>query len=139
MPYTIRKARNQDLYYVMNTETKKKFSRSPITLDKAQRQYRLLNAVEHGFKPKRLRGGQAKKLTEVEMAEYDELFNKVDAILLDIDRVNKVIYSIYEDADDLKKPFLTREVKIQTKKAYDALQELEKKLSTVNILENKLK
>ncbi len=49
MPYIIRKVRNQDCYKVINKETKKVHSKC-TTLLKAQRQVRLMQAVDHGFK-----------------------------------------------------------------------------------------
>jgi len=43
MPYYIRKAPNRDLYWVITRETKKKHSKQPIPLEKAQAQLRILN------------------------------------------------------------------------------------------------
>lgn len=51
MPYMIRKAPKKELYWVVNKETKHKYSKDPIPLINAQRQMRLLNAVDHGFVP----------------------------------------------------------------------------------------
>lgn len=36
---------------VVNTQTGKHYEKSPIPLARAERQLRLLRAVEHGFKP----------------------------------------------------------------------------------------
>lgn len=36
---------------VVNSQTGKHYSLAPIPLEKAKKQMRLLNAVEHGFKP----------------------------------------------------------------------------------------
>jgi hypothetical protein len=36
---------------VVNTQTGKHHSKSPIPIERAKRQKRLLEAVEHGFKP----------------------------------------------------------------------------------------
>jgi len=49
MPYVIRKARNKDLYWVVNKETGKKYEKMPTTLVKAQAQIKLLRAIEHGY------------------------------------------------------------------------------------------
>ena len=49
MPYVIRKARNKDLYWVVNTETGKKYEKMPTTLVKAQAQIKFLRAIEHGY------------------------------------------------------------------------------------------
>jgi len=63
MPYALRKAPNQELYWVVNRETKHKYSKKPIPLDKAKKQKRLLDAIDHGFIPsknykKNLEGGE---------------------------------------------------------------------------------
>ena len=50
MPYKIRKLPNKDLYRVTNTETKK-IKAKATTLENAKRMVRLLNAVNHGWKP----------------------------------------------------------------------------------------
>jgi hypothetical protein len=52
MPYKIRKLPNKDLYRVYNTETKEVKARG-TTLEKARAMVRLLNAVDHGWKPSR--------------------------------------------------------------------------------------
>ena len=50
MPYKIRKNRNKNTYRLVNIKTGqvKEYS---TTRKKATRQLRLLNAIEHGFKP----------------------------------------------------------------------------------------
>ena len=50
MPYDVVKT-GQGKGYVLNTKTGKTYSDSPIPLVRAERQERLLRAVEHGFKP----------------------------------------------------------------------------------------
>ena len=50
MPYEVVKT-GQDKGYVINTKSGKTYSDNPIPLVKAERQERLLRAVEHGFKP----------------------------------------------------------------------------------------
>ena len=46
MPYTIRKVRNKPCYQVLNKRTKKVFSKCS-SMDKAQKQIRLLRAIEN--------------------------------------------------------------------------------------------
>jgi len=50
MPYKIRKLPNKSLYRVYNVETKD-IKANATTLEKARLMVRLLNAVEHGWKP----------------------------------------------------------------------------------------
>lgn len=50
MPYDVVKT-GEGKGYVKNTRTGKIFSDSPIPLVRAERQERLLRAVEHGFTP----------------------------------------------------------------------------------------
>jgi hypothetical protein len=50
MPYKVRKLPNKDLYRVYNTETKE-IKAYGTTLEKAKAMVRLLNAVNHGWKP----------------------------------------------------------------------------------------
>ena len=50
MPYAIRKVRNKNCYSVKNSETGKLKS-SCASLKNAKSQVRLLNAIEHGWKP----------------------------------------------------------------------------------------
>lgn len=50
MPYKIRKLPNKDLYRVYNTQTGHVHAKG-TTLEKAKRMIRLLNAVDHGWKP----------------------------------------------------------------------------------------
>ena len=52
MPYKIRKLPNQNKYRVYNTETKE-IKAFRTTLAKAKAMVRLLNAINHGWKPKR--------------------------------------------------------------------------------------
>lgn len=49
MPYLIRKARGKQLYWVMNAESGRKYSKSPIPLARAESQRRALYAVENGY------------------------------------------------------------------------------------------
>ena len=51
MPYTIRKVRNQDCYRVTNTETGRIHAYC-TTRELAERQVRLLQAIDHGFVPR---------------------------------------------------------------------------------------
>lgn len=46
MPYSIRKYPGNDLYYVYNKETKKKFSKEPLDKETAMAQLRALYAQE---------------------------------------------------------------------------------------------
>lgn len=50
MPYTLRKLPNQPKWKVYNSKTKRVHARA-TTHAKALRQIRLLNAIDHGFKP----------------------------------------------------------------------------------------
>jgi len=50
MPYEIVRT-GQGKGMVKNTLTGKEFSKSPIPLVRAEKQERLLRAIEHGFKP----------------------------------------------------------------------------------------
>jgi len=50
MPYKIRKLPNRDMYRVYNVDTKEIKARE-TTLAKAKAMVRLLNAVNHGWKP----------------------------------------------------------------------------------------
>lgn len=52
MPYKIRKLPNKDLYRVYNTETRE-IKAKGTTLEKAHALVRLLNAVNHGWRPSR--------------------------------------------------------------------------------------
>lgn len=51
MPYDIRKLPNKPLYRVKNTLTGVVHSKG-VSLKRAEKQVRLLNAIDHGFKPK---------------------------------------------------------------------------------------
>lgn len=50
MPYDIRKLPNKPLYKVYNKLTKAVYSKA-TTMPRAEKQVRLLNAIDHGFKP----------------------------------------------------------------------------------------
>lgn len=50
MPYEVVKT-GQGKGYVINTKSGKTYSDNPIPLVRAEKQERLLRAVEHGFKP----------------------------------------------------------------------------------------
>ena len=50
MPYTIRKVRNKNCFEVKNKITGRVYAKC-TTKDKANKQLRLLNAVEHGWRP----------------------------------------------------------------------------------------
>lgn len=52
MPYKIRKLPNRELYRVYNTETKE-IRAYGTTREKAIRLIRLLNAINHGWHPKK--------------------------------------------------------------------------------------
>ena len=52
MPYEIKKVRNEQCWTVRNTENKNVHSYC-TTLEKAKAQVRLLNAIDHGWKPSR--------------------------------------------------------------------------------------
>jgi hypothetical protein len=43
MPYGLRKVRGKDLYYVVNKDTGKKFSKEPLTKTKAEAQLKALH------------------------------------------------------------------------------------------------
>jgi hypothetical protein len=49
MPYNLRKARGKNLYWVVNAESGKKYSKSPIPRSRAEGQRRALYAVENGY------------------------------------------------------------------------------------------
>jgi hypothetical protein len=53
MPYTLRKLPNKNKWKVVNKKTKQVYARS-TTRTKALRQIKLLNAIDHGFKPKKM-------------------------------------------------------------------------------------
>lgn len=50
MPYKIRKLPGRDMYRVTNSETKE-IKAKETTLEKAKAMVKLLNAVQHGWKP----------------------------------------------------------------------------------------
>ena len=50
MPYLIKKIKNKNLYQVINKDTGAIKSKH-TTLENAKKQIRLLNGIEHGFKP----------------------------------------------------------------------------------------
>ena len=52
MPYTIRKVRNMPCYTVKNSKTGEVHAKCSSKVN-AQRQLRLLNALDHGWKPKK--------------------------------------------------------------------------------------
>ena len=52
MPYALEKW-GEKKAIVVNTQTGKHFSKSPIPLANAEKQMRLLEGVEHGMKPKK--------------------------------------------------------------------------------------
>ena len=49
MPYMLERVGDKGI--VKNTQTGKEYSHSPIPINRARKQLRLLQAVEHGFKP----------------------------------------------------------------------------------------
>lgn len=49
MPYTIRKVKNRNCYLVKNIDNDKIHAKCS-TLENAKKQYRLLNAIDHGWK-----------------------------------------------------------------------------------------
>ena len=51
MPYKLRKAPGRDLYWVVNAETGKKYSKDPIPKDKAKSQLKLLRQLKGGAEP----------------------------------------------------------------------------------------
>jgi len=53
MPYSLRKAPKKDLYWVVNKVTGRKYSKSPLPLERAQSQRRAIYASEKGY----MRGG----------------------------------------------------------------------------------
>ena len=59
MPYKIRKLPNKNKFRLYNTETGKIYAKG-TTLENAQKQMKLLNAIDHGFKPKRRRSSLRK-------------------------------------------------------------------------------
>lgn len=80
MPYKLRKAPNKNLYWVVNKDSGKKHSIDPIPLDRANKQMRLLRAIDHGFIPsknykkKSLQGG----LQESSCVFYSGQFSQPD-------------------------------------------------------------
>ena len=69
MPLKIRKIRNKDLYKVINTETKEVHSKGSSKED-AKRQVRLLNAIDHGFVPTKMKGGASMNPIVSQMINY---------------------------------------------------------------------
>ena len=61
MPYGLRKSPNKKLYWVVNKETGHKFSKSPIPLERAQRQRRAIYASENGYSLQRKKKSSPKK------------------------------------------------------------------------------
>lgn len=51
MPYKTRKVRNKNCYKVVNINTNKVHAKC-TSLENAKKQIKLLNAIEHGFKPR---------------------------------------------------------------------------------------
>jgi hypothetical protein len=60
MPYTIRKVRNKNCYQLKNSITGKVFSKC-TSIESAKKQLRLLNAVEHGWKPNKSKTKKSKR------------------------------------------------------------------------------
>ena len=60
MPYTIRKVRNKDCYKVVNKINDRIYAKCS-TLENAKKQKRLLDAIDHSFKPKRSVKKRSKK------------------------------------------------------------------------------
>ncbi len=54
MPYIIRKVRNMPCYTVKNSQTGEVHAKCSSKVN-AERQVRLLNALDHGWKPKKRR------------------------------------------------------------------------------------
>jgi hypothetical protein len=54
MPYKLRKSRKQNKFWVIGPSGEHK-SKSPIPLERAQAQMRLLRAIEHGYRKTRRR------------------------------------------------------------------------------------
>ena len=50
MPFSIIKQKNKNLYYVINRNTKQKYSKKGLPLDHAEAQLRALYANENGYK-----------------------------------------------------------------------------------------
>lgn len=53
MPYTIRKAPRKNLYWVVNLESGRKYSKSPIPKERAEAQRRAILASENGYSLRR--------------------------------------------------------------------------------------
>jgi len=49
MPYNLRKAPRQNLFWVVNAESGKKYSRNPLPRERAEAQRRAIYASENGY------------------------------------------------------------------------------------------
>jgi hypothetical protein len=61
MPYTLKKSPKKNLYWVVNAETGRKYSRKPIPKERAERQRRAIYASENGYELSRSRTKKYKK------------------------------------------------------------------------------
>lgn len=68
MPYTIRKVRNKDCYKVVN-KINDRIHAKCSTLENAKKQKRLLDAIDHGFKPKSSKKKKSKKRSVKKMSK----------------------------------------------------------------------
>ena len=114
MPYTLRKAPNRDLYWVVNKETKKKYSKEPLPYERAIAQMRALYASERS----ELRGGAISKAllaaiaqsaysgkTRKEIANFTLIFATPTAKFYKQNNGNLIIVSLrgtkLNDGDDI--------------------------------------
>lgn len=75
MPYTIRKVRNKDCYKVVN-KINDRIHAKCSTLENAKKQKRLLEAIDHGFKPKKRYKKKMSKKRSVKKKMSKKRYNK---------------------------------------------------------------
>ena len=118
MPYALRKAPNRPLYWVINKETKKKYSKEPLPYERAVAQMRALYASEN----QELRGGAISKAllqaiaqsaysgkTKKEIANFTLIFATPTAKFYKQNNGNLIIVSLrgtqLNDGDDIAADF----------------------------------
>jgi hypothetical protein len=95
MPYIIRKVRNQNLYSVKNIETGEVHSKG-TSKENALKQVRLLQAIDHGFKPT-IRGGSLNSLKNNTIYKFLKQFyndNQIYNISKEIIKIGNTNYKM---------------------------------------------
>ena len=72
MPYHLRKSPKKNLYWVVNAESGKKYSRKPIPKERAERQRRAIYASENGYVLDRSKSPKKYKKTPRYIQRYKE-------------------------------------------------------------------